>query len=845
MTKRGFKRIASVIITAALLLGMLCVGASAADPSGYTAEVTWVDPVVGEVTGTLILDPATETWEVSYDTDYGRKTLGGWYLADGTMGLTNDGGLGDYLDFSPLEAAAGPIIADLMRGEAPVYSAEITWVDPVVGQVTGTLILDSATGTWELGYDTDYGRKTLGGWYMADGTMGLTNDGGLGDYLDFNPVEAAASPVIIELVGKSTYFSDTVTWVDVVVGEVSGELIIYPALQEWEISYDTDYGRKTLGGWYVADGTMGLTNDGGLGDYLDIRPFEAAATPVIKELIKQSGQTGGSDPDNCSHRWKNGKCAACGTPCPHEEWEIGVCTACEYACEHIGTHDPDTLLCSVCGSFGYHVFEDYACDCGVTTIFEMDGIPEEYLIDCDQKGTVETITYTTEVYTTGEIKEVKAQVYLPYGYDAEKAYDILYLVHGMGADHEYWFGGGEMANLTTTILDNAIKSGMCDPVIVVTPTFNTNWVNNFGKELIDALIPAVESKYATYAEGDVSVENIKATRAHRAYAGLSMGSMVSWSSILDYCTDYVGYVGSYSCAPADDINKALGMVEDIAANMKEDLTAADNEIYFWFNGSGVKDKSHEIPQLYSYQKMLELCPDVFSDGVNSCWVDYPDGMHSAPWWQLDLFNSLKVFFKLDEVGEAPELEALSAEGKIHATGNSVSGTQADDVPFVDEVATKYVDAVSYMYQTGLMIGTSVEKEVFSGDVTMTRAQIAMILYRLAGKPETAYAGTFTDVAEGAWYAEAVEWAASQGIINGVGNGAFAHGHEINVEELAALVYQYAQYQLTGECKAVDGTTAVAWCVENGVLAEDVVSTDIANRYLTADMFYNVYNLLNK
>ena len=177
---------------------------------------------------------------------------------------------------------------------------------------------------------------------------------------------------------------------------------------------------------------------------------------------------------------------------------------------------------------------------------------------------------------------------------------------------------------------------------------------------MNELIPAIEAKYASYAQGDVSPENLKATRAHRAYAGLSMGSMTSFHSILNYCTDYFGYVGSYSAGPEADTAMALEAAKGIAEN----LNTSGNEIYYWFNGNGVKDMAHD-PHLATYPYMLEACPDVFTEGVNCCWVDYLEGIHDFVWWKLDLYNSLKVFFRVDEPGEVRALDALAQQGLLH------------------------------------------------------------------------------------------------------------------------------------------------------------------------------------
>ena len=559
-------------------------------------------------------------------------------------------------------------------------STEITWADPVVGEVTGTMTLDPATETWEISYNTPFGPYTLGGWYLTDGTMGVTNDGGLGGFLDFAPIQAVAGPAIKEMFTEK--LSTEITWADPVVGEVTGTLTLNTGDETWEINYDTPFGPYTLGGWYLtSDGSMGVTNDGGLGGFLDFAPIEAVAVPAIQKMIKDNNLTAGGsvDPATCSHKWRDGVCAVCETPCPHDEWKSGVCTACGYTCTHVGNHDADTMECSECGIIGHHTFVDGKCDCGRTTIFEMNAVPAEYYAECDQKGTVESFVYDTYAYAVEAADSSdarypvtkEAMVYLPYGYDPNESYDILYLLHGggdpSGDPHKLW-----LDTETVNMLDNMIKNGDCKPVIVVTPTFyslvegvnveqtGNLWTSEFGHELMNELIPAVETKYASYAKGDVSAENLKATRAHRAYAGLSMGSMTSFNSVLSYCTDYFGYVGSYSAGPeAGDNEVTKAAVDKIAANLK----ASGNEIYYWFNGNGVKDMAHD-PHLFAYPYMLELLPDVFEDGVNSCWVDYLEGIHDWVWWKLDLFNSMKVFFQVDEPGENPELEALAQQNLL-------------------------------------------------------------------------------------------------------------------------------------------------------------------------------------
>ena len=90
---------------------------------------------------------------------------------------------------------------------------------------------------------------------------------------------------------------------------------------------------------------------------------------------------------------------------------------------------------------------------------------------------------------------------------------------------------------------------------------------------------------------------------------------------------------------------------------------------------------------------------------------------------------------------------------------------------------------------GLMNGFS--ESLFAPDVATTRAQFATILYRAAGEPAVTYKGTFSDVPDGTWYSKAVEWAAANGYVKGVGGGRFSPDGKITREQIAAILYRYS------------------------------------------------------
>ena len=102
----------------------------------------------------------------------------------------------------------------------------------------------------------------------------------------------------------------------------------------------------------------------------------------------------------------------------------------------------------------------------------------------------------------------------------------------------------------------------------------------------------------------------------------------------------------------------------------------------------------------------------------------------------------------------------------------------------------YHEAVDYVLVNGLMSGYG--NGVFGPNDHLSRAQLCQILYNKEGRPAVTGSSAFTDVADGAWYADAVTWAAENGIVGGYGGGLFGPEDNITREQLAAILYRYAQ-----------------------------------------------------
>lgn len=112
-------------------------------------------------------------------------------------------------------------------------------------------------------------------------------------------------------------------------------------------------------------------------------------------------------------------------------------------------------------------------------------------------------------------------------------------------------------------------------------------------------------------------------------------------------------------------------------------------------------------------------------------------------------------------------------------------------PFTDvRESDWFYEAVKYANQKGLVAGTSAT--TFSPQVTMTRGMMVTILWNYTGKPQTGNA-VFTDVADGAWYAGAVNWAAANGIVSGYGNGLFGPNDEITRQQMAVILHNYTKF----------------------------------------------------
>ena len=167
----------------------------------------------------------------------------------------------------------------------------------------------------------------------------------------------------------------------------------------------------------------------------------------------------------------------------------------------------------------------------------------------------------------------------------------------------------------------------------------------------------------------------------------------------------------------------------------------------------------------------------------------------------------------------------------------------------------YADAVYALREKGLMIGVGEDR--FDPDGVFTRAQLATVLYRMAGSPAVSGEDTFADTEPGQWYSDAVLWANQNEIVDGCGDGRFGTADAATQEQLALMLWRSAgAYVLGAEYDDPDGSEhaasdwavdAVRWARVDGLLTDAVPSapTEPVSRALAADMMYRYLQLLER
>ena len=207
------------------------------------------------------------------------------------------------------------------------------------------------------------------------------------------------------------------------------------------------------------------------------------------------------------------------------------------------------------------------------------------------------------------------------------------------------------------------------------------------------------------------------------------------------------------------------------------------------------------------------------EGRDQTYTITPDGGYCISDVRVDGVSVGTVSsYTFDNVQKRHTIEAIFAKENPD-TGNPFTDVHLDDWFYND---------VMFVYQNGLMCGTSAT--TFEPNMSTTRAMIVSILYRQEDEPAVTTDAGFADVVSGAYYEDAVNWAAEEGIVNGYSDTAFGPNDAITREQMAAILMNYAEYKgqdvsaradLSGYADAADVSTwaeeSVQWAVSEGLL----------------------------
>ena len=266
-----------------------------------------------------------------------------------------------------------------------------------------------------------------------------------------------------------------------------------------------------------------------------------------------------------------------------------------------------------------------------------------------EPGIIVPLEYTTDAY--GDTIDRWANVYLPYGYDETKQYNIIYFLHGTNENQDSLIGDVKVKNA----LDNMILAGDTEPFIMVCPTYYYDYetrsidMPNFVQEVRKDLMPLVESTYSTYAE-TADEAGFIASREHRAFAGYSRGSYATWHmfcNMLDYSKWYMPFSGAISGADEMSLEatpewqvETLEAAIDAKSDYKDDF-------FVYIACGGKRDMMYDLVNAQVDAMLADT--EYFSFGTdpavnNFCYCISPRDIHQTLISRYYFYNAFGVVF---------------------------------------------------------------------------------------------------------------------------------------------------------------------------------------------------------
>ena len=293
-----------------------------------------------------------------------------------------------------------------------------------------------------------------------------------------------------------------------------------------------------------------------------------------------------------------------------------------------------------------HSFVKGTCSvCGAKPEFLTDWLPDEFYQESNHAGTVTAVEYDTKAFAAYDLLTYhkRMNVYLPYGYDETKPYNVLVLIHGQGDNEDDWLvdthesGGHAMCG--RVILDNIFEKGLAEPCIVVTPVTETKHVQGLTAgivqmqdELRETILPYIVEHYSTYAR-DGSAAGLQAARRHFGLGGLSNGALFTYEGGMRHDFDLFGSYCAFS--GNGEPWKTVSMIQS------DEFTTLPVDCLF--TGAGSLNDWQQNYTKIGFEHFVEK-DSRFVEGENAWNVDV-NGGHEWKVWFTCLYNAMQVMFQ--------------------------------------------------------------------------------------------------------------------------------------------------------------------------------------------------------
>lgn len=281
------------------------------------------------------------------------------------------------------------------------------------------------------------------------------------------------------------------------------------------------------------------------------------------------------------------------------------------------------------------------------------GLDESFFQPAQEQGQLIDLYYITRDYLSYSAPETEKhmRVYLPYGYDEEQRYDVLFLFHTMGADESFWFDrplvyevrdGKPRTLMLADLLDQLIQRGMCKPMIVISTDDylddNARMLHNsdqtypqFSPEFRYDILPCVVEKLPTWADAP-DLDSIAAAREHFGVLGASYGAYLGEISVMGPNLDLV----SWYCLVSGG-----SVTDSYLRSIWSQHGTQDLPVSMLYLVIGTADVAQPVIDSYYNLDWSET----FTRDDNLRLTTVLDTGHEERAWVIGVYNAVQLFFR--------------------------------------------------------------------------------------------------------------------------------------------------------------------------------------------------------